>query len=105
MPDPSWIYQTTGLINYYNPKIHAGTQPIRVINHMLIFMFQNTNSEFFSDILEQIEKQKLNKELRFVFEEEPIRIKGKRFRTPRVYFNTKEIELHESFLYYLWCCT
>jgi len=31
---------------------------------MILFMFQNTNKEFFKVLLEEIEKQKVNKELK-----------------------------------------
>lgn len=104
MPDPSWLSQKNGPINHYNEKIHLGTQPVRVIHHMLIVMFQQTNEGFFNDILEQIKKGKLHRELRIVFGEAPIKINEKKARTPRLNWSTKEIELHETFLSYLWCC-
>lgn len=105
MSDPSWIFQKSGLINHYNPNIHKGTQPVRVIHHMLIYMFQRTNKEFMNEILNQINDGKLHNELKFIFAEESIRIEGNKFRTPRIDVDTKEIELHETFLSYLWCCT
>jgi len=101
----NWIFQTEGTINHYKPAIHLGTQPVRVIHHMVTFMFQNSNQDFYKDLLEQIEAGKLNKELKLVFGEEPIVNIGGLMRTPRVNNDTRTIELHETFLSYLWCCT
>lgn len=101
----NWIFQKTGIINHYDKNIHSGTQPVRVIHYMLIHMFQNTNPEFFKDLLKQIEEGKLNKQLNLIFGEEAIRIGNGKLRTPRVNHESKQIELHESFLSYLWCCT
>ncbi|TKK65434.1 hypothetical protein FC093_20195 [Ilyomonas limi] len=100
----SWLNQRQGPINHYNKDIHLGTQPVRVIHHMLIYMFERTNPYFFQDLIEQINNGKLNNELNLIFGEEPIRIGNGKLRTPRVNHETKKIELHETFLSYLWCC-
>ena len=101
----NWVFQKFGEINHYNKDIHQGTQPIRVVHHMLIYMFQRTHSDFFKDLLKQIEEGKLNNEINLTFGAESIRIGKGKLRTPRVNHETKKIELHESFLAYLWCCT
>lgn len=101
----NWVLQKQGTINRYNKDIHIGTQPIRVIHHMLIYMFQRTNPDFFQDLLEQIKQGKISNELNLVFGQEPIRIGNGKLRTPRVNHETKKIELHETFLSYLWCST
>lgn len=101
----SWIFQKQGPINHYNPRSHLGTQPIRVIHHMLIYMFQRTNAEFFSELLKQIQDGKLSNELNLVYAEESIRIGDGSLRTPRINRESRRIELHETFLAYLWCCT
>lgn len=46
----NWIFQSTGLIDRYRPKFMEGTQPIRVLNHMNIYMFQNTNPDFLEEL-------------------------------------------------------
>ncbi len=101
----SWLFQKSGTINHYKKEIHSGTQPVRVIHHMILFMFQNTNKEFFKVLLEEIEKQKVNKELKLIHGEEPISVGNGTYRTPRINAETRTIELHETFLSYLWSCT
>lgn len=101
----NWVFQKTGTINRYNKDIHLGTQPVRVIHQMLAFMFQRTHPSFFKDLMKQINDGKLSNELNLIFGEEPIRAANNSLRTPRVNFDSKQIELHESFLSYLWCCT
>ncbi len=100
----NWVFQTTGAINHYNSGIHIGTQPVRVIHHMLTYMFINTNKEFFADLQKQIDEGKINKELNLLLGEEPIKIDNKKYRTPRINHETKQIEIHETFLSFLWCC-
>ena len=100
-----WIFQTHGTINHYKKDLHLGTQPVRVIHHMLTYMFQNTHPDFFKDLTKQIEEGKLHEELNLVFEEEPIIIGNGLLRTPKINNDTRKIELHETFLSFLWCCT
>lgn len=99
----NWILQTQGTINLYDKNIHKGTQPIRIIHHMLIYMFQRTHPDFFKDLMKQIEEGKLHNELSLVFEKEPILISNGQFRTPKINNHTRKIELHETFLSFLWC--
>lgn len=100
-----WIFRKKGEINHYNEEIHQGSQPIRVVNHMLLYMFQNTHSDFYEELVQQIEEGKVNREFAILFGELPLLIENGKYRTPRVNFETKKIELPETFLSYLWCCT
>lgn len=101
----SWITQKTGIINQYREAIHFGTQPVRVIHHMLAFMFQNTHPLFFEELKNEIAKGKVEPKLSLTYGRESIRMDNGKLRTPRVDLNAKTIELHETFLSYLWCCT
>jgi hypothetical protein len=101
----NWLTQKTGLINQYRSTIHVGTQPVRVIHHMLLFMFQNTHSLFFEELKEEIAKGKITPKLNLRYGRDSIRMDDGNLRTPRVDLNAKTIELHETFLSYLWCCS
>lgn len=101
----SWVFQSKGSINHYNKMIHLGTQPVRVIHHMLHEMFRNSYPGFHKELLEQIEAGKVDNELNMIFSEEPIMMDRNTFRTPRINMETRKIELHETFLSYLWCIT
>lgn len=93
----------TGIIDRYNPKYDKGTQPIRVQNKMIGIMFQSTNPFFPNELAKLIKEEKLNNELNLVYGEEPILEYGRKSYTPCVNGDTKTIELHETFLSYLWC--
>lgn len=95
---------SSGKTNRFREKIHDGTQPVRVIHHMLIHMFQQTNSDFFEELIGEVNKGKVNKELNLVFGQDSIRIDSSKLRTPRVKYPTKSIEIHETFLSFLWSC-
>lgn len=100
----SWINQTTGNINHHQ-ETDFGTQPIRVLHWMNLFMFTRTHDSFFDELKEEIKTGKLNGEIDIVYAEEPIRKANGQFNTPRANGVTRKIELHETFLSYLWCCT
>jgi hypothetical protein len=100
----TWVFQKSGPINQYNPKIHVGTQPTRVVHPMLLAMFQNTHPEFYKDLNEQIKTGKLNNQLDLQLGEVPIK-ESHFLRTPRVNNVSRKIEIHETFLSYLWACT
>lgn len=99
----NWIYKKEGLINHYNSEMHQGSQPIRVLNPMIIFMFQNTYSKFIFELKEQVEKKIINNELDLIFKEESVI--SDQFNTPKITKVDRKIHLHESFLSYLWCIT
>jgi hypothetical protein len=98
----SWVFQTTGMINRYVEGIYPGTQPIRVTNPIMIYLFQRTNPEFFNEILSG---NSSGDKLDIIFGEEPIKKDDESYRTPRLNLKSKKIELHETFLSYVWCIT
>lgn len=99
----SWINQKEGIIDHHRDT-DFGTQPVRVLHWMIVYMFQKTNPTFYAEVKDLIAKGKLNGKLEIIYREEPIRLQGG-FQTPRANGKTKKIELHETFLSYLWCCT
>ncbi len=101
--DIAWLFQTKGVINRYNTDTCKGTQPIRVVQYMIPHMFVNTNPEFPKELNELIQEGKLNAEISYEYGEVPLKIGNGKLRTPRINFETKQIEIHESFLSYLWC--
>lgn len=100
----SWVFQKTGLIKMYNPDTHPGTQPIRVVSNMSIYMFIQSHPGFSTELQEQIRVGKLNPKVEFIYGEEGIRHETIS-HTPRVDVKTKSIQIHETFLSYLWCIT
>lgn len=100
----SWISQKEGIINHHR-ETDFGSQPIRVLHWVLIYMFQNTNSTFFSELQDEIKLGKIDREIDLVYGEEAICRPDGNFNTPRANGVTRKIELHETFLSYLWCCT
>ncbi|QNJ97039.1 hypothetical protein [Constantimarinum furrinae] len=97
MNDWSWIFLSTGEINQYNPDIHEGTQPIRVLNHMNMFMFQNTHPNFAKELNIAFEEFGFAKTVNIVYGETRIE------NTPYIRNDNKTIYLDETFLSYLWC--
>ncbi|MGH1336825.1 MAG: hypothetical protein ACRBFS_11935 [Aureispira sp.] len=91
---PDFLFQKEGIINRYNPKIHSGKQPIRVLHHMNSFMFNNTHPTFSKDLMEAFENFGLKKQIALSTDNE---LKG-----PYIDGN-KVIHLRETFLSYLWC--
>lgn len=100
----SWITQKTGIIDHHRDT-DFGTQPVRVLHWMLVYMFQKTNPTFYKEIKELINKGKLDGKLNIIYAEESIKLPDGRYQTPRANGNTRKIELHETFLSYLWSCT
>ncbi|RYJ44293.1 Peptidase U49, Lit peptidase [Flavobacterium beibuense] len=101
----NWIWQKKGPINHFRPRIHNGTQPVRVVHHMLVYMFQNAHPQFLRELSEEIAKGKIAPKLELRYGRDSIRQDDGRLHTPRVDLTTKTIELHETFLSFLWCCT
>jgi hypothetical protein len=99
----NWLFQKKGEINLYRPNIHGGTQPIRIQHPMLLFIFQKTNPTFFKEILEDIESGKVNQKINLIYGEIPLRKEDGKFWTPRIIGKTKQIEIHETFLSFMWC--
>ena len=93
----NWIFQTTGIINHYNDKIHLGTQPIRVLHHVNVYWFQNLHPDFMAELTTAFDKYDLAKKLDVKFGEHPIQ------SGPYITVANKTITLDETFLSYLWC--
>jgi hypothetical protein len=100
----SWITQEEGVINHHRDT-DFGTQPVRVLHHMLAHMFQITNPTFFAELQEEIEQGRLNREIDIIYGEVSIRKPDGTFYTPRANGTSRKIELHETFLSYMWSCT
>lgn len=91
----NWIFQKTGKINLYRPNIHKGMQPVRVLHHMNLYMFQNSHPSFSKELTEAFTQNVFSKTLDIVYGNETI-------KTPCIRKNDKTIELQETFLSYLW---
>ncbi len=81
------------MINKYVPT-HEGNMPIRVLQHNLIYAFENMNQEFLDLVQEVIERTDLDPGIAYMIEEEKL-------KSPYVLFN--KIFIQESFLSYVWC--
>lgn len=92
-----WIFQTTGIIDHYQEKIHPGTQPIRVLHQMNLLMFQNTHPSFTEELTIAFDKYGFSKTVNIVHGETPI------YKLPFISVKDKAIYLDETFLSYLWC--
>lgn len=101
---PNWLFKKEGTIDHYNSKNHLGTQPVRVVNHMLVYMFKNTHPLFAKELETEINEKGLNKNLNLVFGEESI-INQYNIKTTPYVDTSKTITLHETFLSYAWCIT
>lgn len=91
-----FLLQRTGIIDQYKEH-HLGTQPIRVLNNMNLYMFMNTHPGFNSELITAIEKHGLAKKIDIKYGESRIE------RTPYIDGDNKAITLDETFLSYLWC--
>lgn len=94
----NWIFQNTGLINRYNANINIGNQPIRVLHHMNLWMFQNTHPDFPNELSLAFDKNGLSKTIDIVYGDSKV-------QGPFIRVQNKRIVLQETFLSYLWCIT
>ncbi|MBF4491530.1 hypothetical protein IR010_03185 [Flavobacterium sp. MR2016-29] len=92
-----WILKTKGIINHYNENIHTGTQPVRILNHMNIYMFTNTHPDFATELETTIDDNKISRTINITYGESKIN------RTPYIKNDDRAIHLDETFLSYLWC--
>jgi len=97
MNNMNWIFQSTGPINQYNPDIHKGSQPIRVLHHMNMYMFKNTHPNFATELNNAFDEYGFSKTVNILYGETAIE------RTPYIKNDNKTIYLDETFLSYLWC--
>jgi hypothetical protein len=82
---------------------HAGTQPIRVLQHNITKQFEDTTPDFIQLTLDTIINKGLKLGIGYFVNEEPIRATvGGHSQTPYVDSN-KKIHIHETFLSYVWC--
>ena len=93
------------LIDHGKNANYPGTQPVRVLTHVTIHYFQNTNIKFFDEIIKLVKQGKLDNLLDIQYGEIPNEISNGKFRTPKIVNVTKTIQLHETFLSYQWCIT
>jgi len=100
----NWLTQKTGIIDHHR-ETDFGTQPIRVLHWMIVYMFNNTHPDFFQNLQNLIKEGKFNSQLDFQFGEIPIMIDRTKYRTPYANGKSKQIAIHETFLSYLWCIT
>lgn len=96
---PVWHFQNEGIINHYDPKIHLGTQPIRVLNHMNGLMFVNTHPGFPKELFKEMDNGVLSTGVFPILGEVPCEK-----HTPFV-DKQKNVSIHETFLSYLWGVT
>ncbi|MFN8271963.1 MAG: phage exclusion protein Lit family protein [Chitinophagaceae bacterium] len=89
-------------VNRLSPS-HVGTQPIRVLQHNIIFHFENANSTFLKVMIDSIFEKGLKLGIGYYINEEPIcfKIDG-HIQTPFV-DSDKKIHIHETFASYVWC--
>ncbi|MBS1651349.1 MAG: hypothetical protein JSU07_04985 [Bacteroidetes bacterium] len=88
--------------NFLNPT-HKGLQPIRVLEHNVLYVFENTYQDFITELKTSISKNGLQPGLTYHCLEKEIRFSNKDFdnQTPFVGLD-KKIVLHETFLSFLW---
>lgn len=102
----NWITQKEGIIDHSDRAAFKGTQPVRVLVHMIVASFQHTHLGFLREIMKLTEEGLLNKQLDMQYSEDPISMAatgGRGYRTPKIVNATRTIQLHETFLSYQWC--
>lgn len=99
--DDSWLTQTTGEINHYDHQQDIGNQPVRVLHKILKFYFYTSSESFSQELYELIIVGGIKQEIVITTGDEPL-IQTTKELTPYVDAN-KQLEIHESFLSYIWC--
>jgi hypothetical protein len=87
-------------INSLSPY-HQGNQPIRVLQHNVIYQFEMTNPTFLELSKKIVAKKGLDPGISYHINNNPV-IDGTYFQTPFV-DAVKKIAIHETFLSYVWC--
>ena len=93
----NWLEQTDGIIDKYIKGIYYGNQPIRVLEHMNLYMFVNTHPFFIEELTKAIDENGLKKNIDINFGDSKIN------STPKLKCADKSIHLEETFISYLWC--
>lgn len=84
-------------------ETHNGIQPIRVLQHNIIYRYENTNSEFLKTSKEIVDKKGLQPGISYFVFEEPILFKCEHFRTQTPFVDAnRKMAIHETFLSYMW---
>ncbi len=88
--------------NFYNPT-HKGLQPVRVLDHNIIYLFENTYPGFLTKLITAVTSSGLKPELKKYCLEEAIKFSNKDFKNQTPFVgHDKKIVLHETFLSFLW---
>ncbi|MBC6606945.1 hypothetical protein H8B13_08960 [Hymenobacter sp. BT188] len=90
--------------NNYHPS-HEGTQPVRVLQHSIIAALEKTNQEFLDRSHQLIKLGQLHPGITYHINREPIKAMDSN-RSPKqmpYLLGGKVINIHETFLSYLWC--
>jgi len=85
----------------YSQTTHFGTQPIRVLQHNITDQLEKIDSCFLEKLTRLVESKGLDPGIKYSAEEEPIRDdEGSHVANISA---DGEMELHETYLSYLWC--
>lgn len=87
--------------SYYNPSTHGGTQPVRVLQYNIIDSFEKASPGFRDELRSVVTQKGLPRGIKYHVNEQPILRSGGRAQTPCV-STDRGIELHETFLSYVW---
>jgi len=90
------------MINHYNTS-HKGHLPIRVLQHNIIKQFETTTANFLNETLDTIKNKGLKTEICYTVNKSSY--DGEKVIGPFVYTKSKILNIHETFLAYLWCMT
>jgi hypothetical protein len=93
----TWILQSEGVIDHGKDRNFPGTQPIRVLDDINVFMFQNTHDNFIAELRDAINNQGFSAKIKVIYDENKI------INAPYLRIADKKIHLDETFLSYLWC--
>ena len=88
--------------NFYNPT-HSGLQPVRVLDHNIIYLFENIYPDFLTELKSAVANKGLQPGLTKYCLEEAIRFSNMDFKSQTPFIGIdKKIVLHETFLSFLW---
>jgi len=91
------------MINQYNPEAHIGEQPIRVLQHNMTSWLHNTSDEFRKISNQLASVKKLNLGISYKIGCDTINSRDMNGNPNSPYILNGTIQIHESFLSYLWC--
>ena len=91
------------MINQYNPQEHVGEQPIRVLQHNTTSWLHDTSAEFRELSIRLAKEKKLNFGIAYKIGCDTINSKDANGNPNSPYIQYGTIQIHETFLSYLWC--